>query len=387
MRPLTHLLGRLCLVCALVLASAPIPPAWSADSPIYRAPIRYLPAAPDEMTLCGEKVPLDDPFVYEAFDREFQIAVHDQAQVVMWLKRAHRYFPYFEKRLKEKGLPDDLKYLAVAESSLLHQVCSVAGAAGTWQFMPRTGKSYGLRVDDWVDERRNPHKSTDAALEYLQKIHDQFNSWTLAMAAYNCGENRVEDSMAEQGTKDYYQLWLPQETMRYIYRILAAKVVLANPSKYGYVLSPRQLYEPLQGDLVTFRLGSSMHLKVVAQAAGVSWKRLRDMNPEIIDFTIPRGEYTLLVPEGTAGRVRAAVERRSYAANVEPPPAQAPRGVVWKKAKPAPKNSSKSTWVVKKGQTLSEIAHRTGASVKEIKKANRLSSNNIRAGQTLIIPN
>ena len=166
----------------------------------------------------------------------------------MWLKRGARYFPYITRQLKEAGMPEDLKYLAVAESALLRGVRSPAGAVGAWQFMPFTARRYGLRVDRWIDERRNFGKSTVAALAYLRELHDEFGSWTLAMAAYNCGETRVRKTIEEQGRRNYYELHLPRETMRYIFRIISAKIILQNPKKYGYDLPPERLYGPVPAE-------------------------------------------------------------------------------------------------------------------------------------------
>jgi membrane-bound lytic murein transglycosylase D len=257
----------------------------------------FLPAPPKRLVLCGEKVPLDQVFVAEQLDREFNIAVHDRAQVVMWMKRARRFFPYISGMLKKQGLPDDLKYLAVAESALLQRVSSHAGAVGLWQFMRRTGQRYGLRRNRWFDDRRNPQKATKAAVAYLKELHEEFGAWSLAMAAYNCGERRVRTAIKEQGTREYYYLYLPRETMRYVYRIMAAKIILSDPMRYGYDLPDSRLYKPWPDNFLKLRLKNSIHLRELAKLAGTSVRMLKELNPELRTFHLPRGVHRIRVPE------------------------------------------------------------------------------------------
>jgi membrane-bound lytic murein transglycosylase D len=263
----------------------------------FQAQPHFLPELPKRVTLCGEKVPLDQVFVAEQLDREFNIAVHDRAQVVMWMKRARRFFPYISGMLKKQGLPDDLKYLAVAESALLQRVSSHAGAVGLWQFMRRTGQRYGLRRNRWFDDRRNPQKATKAAVAYLKELHEEFGAWSLAMAAYNCGERRVRTAIKEQGTREYYYLYLPRETMRYVYRIMAAKIILSDPMRYGYDLPDSRLYKPWPDNFLKLRLKNSIHLRELAKLAGTSVRMLKELNPELRTFHLPRGVHRIRVPE------------------------------------------------------------------------------------------
>ena len=173
------------------------------------------------LTLCGEAVPFETPHVRERFEKEMLLSLGDRPQAVLWIKRAPRYMPVIEEALKANNMPDDLKYLAVAESALRPHAGSVKGAMGFWQLMPETARKYGLRVDENVDERRNIYLSTPAAIRYLQALHDHFSSWALALAAYNMGEEGLAAEMLEQGAQDYYNLYLPLETQRFIFRILA----------------------------------------------------------------------------------------------------------------------------------------------------------------------
>jgi soluble lytic murein transglycosylase-like protein/LysM repeat protein len=357
-------LPALAAAAALMLALAAAAAARPAEP-------HYLPQPPDRLSLCGQPVPLEVPFVAEQLDREFNIAVHDKAQVVMWLKRAARYFPLVERELAARGMPEDLKYLAVAESALLRRARSYAGAAGVWQFIPATARRYGLRVDRWYDDRRNVAKATRAALDYLRDLHQEFGSWPLAMAAYNCGERRVRRAVAEQGVKDYYHLYLPRETMRYVYRIMAAKIILSQPEAYGYLLAPSRLYPPRPAARARLRLTRSLHLRRLAAATGVTVRELRDLNPELRSYWLPPGKVEVQVPPG---RAQGLSRRLAQAGGSRRPPGVTSRPPAGKVV------------VVRKGDTLTAIAQRHGVRLGELRKANRLSGSLIRPGQKLVIP-
>jgi membrane-bound lytic murein transglycosylase D len=253
---------------------------------------------PPYLTICSEPVPLSDRRVWERMDREFMLNVYDRAQVYLWLKRSKRYFPFIETRLKEKGMPDDLKYLLVAESALRSLALSNKGAAGFWQFIEKTGKRFSLQKKPWIDERLDLVKSTDAAINYLKLLYDQFGKWTLAMAAYNCGEERVKDEISQQGENDYYRLALPQETERYIFRILAAKILLSDPKRYGFDLPEKEGYLPIETDLVVLQLPRSIPLRDIAKACGSYFKEIKELNPEIQGYNLPAGVYQLKIPSG-----------------------------------------------------------------------------------------
>lgn len=352
------LLAALTLLCLAAAAGA---------EPV---PARFLPAPPAKMTLCGEPVPLNVPFVAEELDREFTISVHDVAQVVMWLKRGQRYFPYIAAKLRAAGMPDDLKYLAVAESSLLHRIASPAGAVGLWQFIPETARRYGLRVNRWFDDRRNVELATPAALKYLKDLRDEFGSWTLAMAAYNCGERRVRAEVAEQGVKDYYFLSLPRETQRYVFRIMAAKIILSYPARYGYLLPPDRRYAPYHSDLVQLKLAHPLHLRQLALATGSTVRELVELNPELRTFWLPAGVNRLNVPKGQA----KGLEKRLAAL----------RPV---KSKSGPPSAGGGAYRVRPGDTLGHIAKSHGVKVNQLRRANHLRKGCvIRPGQRLIIP-
>lgn len=337
------------------------PPEPSRAAPLAAAPSPprqyFIPSLPAKLSLCGVPVPLDRPMVAEQLDRELVIVVHDPAQVIMWLKRAGRYFPYIESRLRAEGLPQDLKYLAVAESSLIHYIRSSAGAVGPWQFLAATGRAHGLRIDRWYDDRRNVLMSTKAALTYLKNLHKKIGSWPLAMAAYNCGESRLAQEIKEQGTRDYFDLALPRETQRYIYRILAAKLVLGDPRSYGYDLPPSARWKPRTGDSVTLVLKRPVHLTAVARAAHTSYRNIQELNPELRQRHLPKGRVTIVVPSGQAQGLAARLN----------------------KSGPLPGLGGES-YLVRRGDSLSTIAHRHGVSLDELKDANELE------GECLIVP-
>ncbi len=253
---------------------------------------------PSTLSLCGEPVPLWDRKVWERMDREFMLNVYDRGQVFLWLKRSKRYFPYIEARLKEKGMPDDLKYLLVAESALRPQALSNKGAAGFWQFIEKTARRFSLQKKPWIDERLDLAKSTDAAVNYLKMLYDQFGKWNLAMAAYNCGEERVREEISQQGENDYYRLALPQETERYIFRILAVKVIMTDPKRYGFDLPEKEGYFPIEYDVVTVQLPRAVPLRDIAKACGSYFKELKELNPEIQGYILPTGTYQLKIPIG-----------------------------------------------------------------------------------------
>lgn len=257
---------------------------------------------PREVTLCGERIPLEDRMVWENLDREFIVALDNHALVLLWMKRAHRYFPYIERRLKEMDLPEDLKYVAITESGLRPHAVSSSGAAGIWQFIPSTGERYGMRRSRGLDERFDFLKATEGALNYLKNLYEEFGNWTLAMAAYNAGENRIRKEVELQKTKNYFYLDVPMETERYVYKIAVAKIVLSDPGKYGFSLEESQFYEPLQLDRIQVELRQPLAIMEVAKAIGCYYKVLKEMNLHFSEETIPTGTQFLNLPAGSSKR-------------------------------------------------------------------------------------
>jgi hypothetical protein len=246
--------------------------------------------------ICGETVPVDDPMVVERFEKEMLVSLGNRPQVILWLKRTTRYFPFIERMLKEKGLPDDLKYLAIAESALRMHAGSRKGAMGVWQLMPQTARKYGLMVNNSVDERRNLYLSTPAALVYLNDLHDRFGSWSLSLAAYNMGEEGLEAEILEQGISDYYRLYLSLETQRFIFRILAIKRIIEAPQQHGFSLSPDAYYEPEVFATIQVDAVADLPLRLIADAAKTDFKTIKDFNPELRGYYLAAGTRRINIP-------------------------------------------------------------------------------------------
>ncbi len=255
------------------------------------------PVIPEKMTFAGEEVPLDIYWVHEALDRELIINSYQHSRTLRIFKLSARIFPVIEKILEEEGVPADFKYLAVAESGL-ENVTSPASAGGYWQFIPATAKNYGLAITSDVDERCHLEKATRAACKYLKKAKNQFGSWTLAAAAYNRGEGGLQAAIDNQGCHNYWDLWLNSETSRYVFRIMAFKLLFENPQLYGIEICPAEMYPPVPCKEVEVTT-SIASLPDFAKMHNVTYRELRDLNPWIRNnkLTVPAGKtYTLKIP-------------------------------------------------------------------------------------------
>ena len=257
----------------------------------------YAPSIPDSLTFCGERVPLNIYYVREGLDRELVSNMYYQSNTLFCIKRATRYFPTIERILKEEGMPEDMKYLCVIESGL-QCVTSPAGAQGWWQFMKATGQKYGLEINDDVDMRNNLELSTRAACRYLKELKARFGSWSAAAAAYNCGENGLERRLANQRQRSYYDLYLNRETQRYVYRILALKLIMQHPQDYGYNVRRCDTYPALPSKEVELG-GQNVDVVQFAIDNGTSYKMLRELNPWLASDKIKNKEgktYKVKVP-------------------------------------------------------------------------------------------
>lgn len=239
------------------------------------------PSLPASISLAGEELPMDNFDARERFDREFLSMCFWHSKMIAIIKIANRYFPIIEPILKENGIPDDFKYLAVTESSL-QNATSPAGAKGIWQFMPATGKEYGLVVNSEVDERYHLEKATKAACQYLKKAYGKFDSWLLAAASYNMGGGRLKTRIEEQHSNLYFDLYLNQETSRYVPRIMAAKVVMSDPKKYGFNIQEKDLY-PAYPECKTVTVdGAIASWSDFAKEHNISYRALKVFNPWIV---------------------------------------------------------------------------------------------------------
>ena len=282
-----------CFILGVVLASHMA--VWAQERSLIDAM-----KLPGDMTFCDEAVPLEVVPVRERFEKEMLLSLWDRPQVVLWLKRSPRYFPFIEQQLKELGLPDDLKYLAVAESALRPHAGSSKGAVGFWQLMPETARRFGLTVDRFIDERRNLHLSTPAALAYLKALHQKFNSWALALAAYNMGEEGLAAEVMEQDTKNYYHLYIPLETQRFIFRLLSIKLIFTDPEAYGFAIQSEDRYKPIHFDTVGVDCFQEIPIQLIAEAANTYFKNIKDLNPHLRGHYVQAGHLQINVPSGKA---------------------------------------------------------------------------------------
>lgn len=256
------------------------------------------PALPEKLLFAGENVPMKDFDVRERFDRELMINTFYHSQTLFALKKTKRFFPVMEAVMKKNGLPDDFKYLAVAESGL-DNVVSPAKAEGFWQFLESTGKRYGLEINEEVDERYHLEKATEAACKYLKDNKEKLGNWTLAAAAYNMGENGVDNAIKKQGVGSYYDLLLNKETSRYLFRILAIKEIYSNPAKYGFVIDSAEYYPTIETYTVT--LDSAVdNLAQYAISQGINYKVLKLLNPWLRKPYLKnkaKKAYTIVLPK------------------------------------------------------------------------------------------
>ncbi len=257
----------------------------------------YAPPLPDTLYFAGERVPLNLYYVRESLDRELVSNMYYQSSTLFNIKRAARMFPTIERILKEEGVPEDFKYLCVIESNL-QNVTSPAGAQGYWQFMKATGQKYGLEISDEIDMRNDLEASTHAACKFLKYLKSRLGSWTNAAAAYNCGENGLEKRLGNQQQSNYYELLLNRETQRYVYRILALKLIMQHPQDYGYYVRRCDTYPELPYEEVTLS-GKNVDLVQFAIQNGTTYKMLRTMNPWITTDNLKNKAnktYTVRIP-------------------------------------------------------------------------------------------
>ena len=256
---------------------------------------------PQEIEFAGEKVDLERYDMHERFDREINAFTYLHSTTLLLIKKANRYFPIIEPILRKNDIPEDFKYLAVIESSLNPRAVSSAGAAGLWQFMPKTAPGYGLEVGTDVDERYSVEKSTEAACKYFKEAYAKYGKWSDVALSYNAGQGRVTGEKDKQQADNGLDLWLVEETTRYYFRMLAVKEVMENPYKYGFVLEAHHLYKPIEFDEVEVS-SSIADLTTFAKEKEISYAQLKDFNSWLRTrkLTIPektKKTYTILIPK------------------------------------------------------------------------------------------
>jgi hypothetical protein len=252
-----------------------------------------------QFSFADEAIPSGNFDALERLDRELVTNSYLHAGILLSIKMANRYFPIIEPILKENGIPEDFKYLAVAESNL-RMATSSAGAKGVWQFMEPAGEAYGLEVNDQIDERYNIEKSTQAACKFILHLKKKFGSWTLAAAAYNMGEGGVSKRLTEQHAENYYDLNLNEETSRYIFRIIAIKEIMKDPEHFGYYVAEDQLY-PEMDDYYSLPIdGPVASLADLAEQHGTSYRLLKVYNPWLVGSSVTNKagkRYEIRIPK------------------------------------------------------------------------------------------
>ncbi len=334
------------------------------DKPFSDLTQQRLKQLMQELPQTAAEVPHDFPIVWNDRVKEKIVFFQTEAKkpLTRWLARSHRYLPMIRKIFAEEGIPQDLAYLPLIESGFNTSAYSWAHAVGIWQFIRGTAKHFGLRVNWWLDERRDPEKSTRAAAKYLKRLHNMFGDWHLALAAYNCGEGRIARSMKRQGKNSYWELDLPTQTENYVPLFIAALLIAKAPQRYGFDVPEQE--KPLESDVVW--IDEVVDLKLAAKCANTSYDTIKMLNPELVRSCTPPkiDRYPLKVPKG---RGAFFVENYSKIPEAEK--------MAWHRHK------------VKKGESLWTIARRYGTSVQALLDANSIKkSNRLMPGQNLLIP-
>ena len=255
------------------------------------------PPVPTHIEFCGEPVPMHQYWVRECIDRELINQCYQHSRTLLTLKRSTRFLPVIEKILKEENVPGDLMYLCIAESNL-ENVVSAAKAAGFWQFMESTGNSYGLEINEWVDERYHLEKATQVACIHLKKLKAQFGNWALAAAAYNMGENGLAKKIKEQQIDNYWDLYLNQETARYLSRCIAYKLIFENQKLYNIRISEEDFYKPFEYKEVVITK-TIEDLRTYCNEHNILYRQLKELNPWLRSTKLPvhaNKNYTIKVP-------------------------------------------------------------------------------------------
>ena len=311
---------------------------------------------------CGEGIPFNIPIVHnERVSKSlYYIVTKRKRTMEQLLTRANYYLPYMQKLFVENEIPTDLVYLPILESGFNPKAYSYAHASGIWQFIPSTGEIYGLRRNYWIDERRDPIKSTNAAIGYLKKLYGDFNNWHLALAAYNCGEGRIARELKKEGSKSFWQLKLPRQTMEYVPQFIAYQIIGKNPQCFGFFPEQKDAF-----DFDTAHISDCLDLNKIAKGINISYTDLKKINPHLSQWCTPPNmeNITLYLPKSTLDTFKVFFASLSDIDKVK-----------WHRYR------------IKSGDNLSGIANRFGISIPAIRSINKLKNNFIIAGRHLYIP-
>lgn len=265
---------------------------------------------PQSYKFAGESVPMELFYVRENLERELLVNTYWHSSTLLLLKRANRWFPVIEPILKKNNIPDDFKYLSMIESNLTN-ARSPAGAVGFWQFLEATGKEYGLEINKDVDERYHLEKATSAACRYLQKAYSKYGNWSLVAAAYNAGNRRIDNFLAEQQVESYHDLLMAEETERYLFRMIAVKMITENPVNFGFYPEIEKLYTPYQWKEVDVN-STITNLAEFAASHGITYKLLKIFNPWLRSNQLPVAagkSYTIKIPTGHFAKTHRQLTR------------------------------------------------------------------------------
>jgi hypothetical protein len=252
---------------------------------------------PLPLVFCGDTLDMENHFIRERVEREFYSLLGNQGQLQLYFKRTERYLPTIENYLISAGLPEDLKYLSVHESALLPKIRSRSNAVGLWQFMYHTGLMYRLKINRFIDERRDPEKATKAAIRFLGDLYKKLGNWPLVLAAYNGGPGRIQRSMKKQNSNSLIDLSLPEETERYYFKIVATKIILSQPDRFGFTFNGNDFFPTRTTVEVKFTIDKyMMTLEEIAATFEMSQIALKEFNPQLINSHLIRGIYDLKIP-------------------------------------------------------------------------------------------
>jgi membrane-bound lytic murein transglycosylase D len=253
---------------------------------------------PATIVFCYDTLDMKDQLFRERLEREFYSLLSKQGQIQLYLKRSIKYTQMIERYLKENDLPLDLKYLAIHESALLPKIRSRSNAVGLWQFMHSTGRLYRLKINRYIDERRDPEMATRAAMRFIKEMYRYYENWPLVMAAYNGGHGRVSRALKAQNSDSFFDLSLPEETERYYFMIVATKMLLSNAEKYGFYLEEKDLFTPIPSIKIQYQIKEERKsVEDISKQYKLSQAEFKYFNPKIIGSYLPRGKYEFNIPE------------------------------------------------------------------------------------------
>jgi hypothetical protein len=259
---------------------------------------------PPTITFCGDTLDMNDQLFRERLEREFYSLLSKQGQIQLYLKRTNKYTRMIEAYLRENNLPTDLKYLAIHESALLPKIRSRSNAVGLWQFMRATGRLYGLKINRYIDERRDPEKATIAAMRFIKEMYKYYENWPLVLAAYNGGHGRVSRAVRKQNSNSFFDLSLPEETERYYFKIVATKMLLSNAEQYGFYLEEKDFFSTIPTTTIELKIKEErLTVEEISRQFSLTQAEFKYFNPKVIGSYLPRGKYEFHIPQETYNRL------------------------------------------------------------------------------------